>query len=116
MIIRNAALAALFAFPALTQAEIAAPPAIGENPEPIASSMQEFAAPPAKAKTLSERVDSSDLPSPIPFDSLETELEEDLGLSRDRVGEAASVKSMEIEIQQALEMNDPALAENFSPS
>ncbi len=113
MICRNATLAALFAFPALIQAEIAAPPAIGENPEPVASSMQEFAAPPARTTTLSERVDSTDLPSPIPFDSLETELEEDLGLSRDRVGEAASVKSMEIEIQQALEMNDPALAEKL---
>ena len=115
MIRRNAGLAALFAFTAYTQAEIAAPPAIGENPAPSepAHAMEEHAAPPAKATTLSDKVDSSTIPSPIPFDSLESELEEDLGLSSDRVGEVASIKSMEIEIQQALEMNETALAEKL---
>ena len=115
MIRRNAGLAALFAFTAFTQAEIAAPPAIGENPAPSepAHAMEEHAAPPAKATTLSDKVDSSTIPSPIPFDSLESELEEDLGLSSDRVGEVASIKSMEIEIQQALEMNETALAEKL---
>ena len=113
MIKRNVGLAALLAFSTISHAEIAAPPAIDENAAPAAPAMQEFSAPPAKATTLSERVDSSNLPSPIPFESLETELEEDLGLSRDRVGEAASVKSMEIEIQQALEMGDSALAEKL---
>jgi TolA-binding protein len=115
MIRRNIGLAALFAFTAITQAEIAAPPAIGENPTPSepAHAMEEHAAPPAKATTLSDKVDSSTIPSPIPFDSLESELEEDLGLSSDRVGEVASIKSMEIEIQQALEMNETALAEKL---
>ena len=115
MIRRNAGLAALFAFTAFTQAEIAAPPAIGENPAPSepAHAMEEHAAPPAKATTLSDKVDSSTIPSPIPFDSLESEVEEDLGLSSDRVGEVASIKSMEIEIQQALEMNETALAEKL---
>jgi TolA-binding protein len=120
MIRRTAGLAALLAITAHTQAEIAAPPAIGENPAaqptlaaPGASAMQEHAAPPAPPTSLSDKVDKSSIPSPIQFDSLETELEEDLGLSGDRVGEAASVKSMEIEIQQALDANDPALAEKL---
>ena len=75
--------------------------------------MQELAAPPAPPTSLSERADKSSIPSPIQFDSLDTEVEEDLGLSGDRVGETASVKSMEIEIQQALDANDPALAEKL---
>ena len=113
MIRRHAGLAALFAISAISQAEIAAPPAIGENPAPTAPAMQEFNAPPAKATSLSDKVDPATIPSPIAFESLETELEEDLGLSKDRIGETASVKSMEIEIQQALEMGDTALAEKL---
>ena len=65
------------------------------------------AAPAANPQSLSDKVDSSKIPSPIQFDSLETEVEDDLGLGGDRVGEAASVKSMEIEIQQALEPLPP---------
>ena len=51
MIRRNAGLAALLAVTAYTQAEIAAPPAIGENPAPAAPapSMEEHASAPAKA-------------------------------------------------------------------
>ena len=80
MIRRNAGLAALLAVTAYTQAEIAAPPAIGENPAPTAPapSMEEHASAPAKATSLSDKVDSSTIPSPIPFDSLESEIEEDL--------------------------------------
>lgn len=115
MIRRHAGLAALLAITAHTQAEIAAPPAIGENPTaaPTAPAMEEHAAPPAPPAPLSQKVDTSSIPSAIQFDSLETDIEEDLGLSSDRVGEAASVKSMEIEIQQALDANDPALAEKL---
>jgi TolA-binding protein len=76
--------------------------------------MEEHASAPApNPQSLSDKVDNSKIPSPIQFDSLETELEDDLGLGGDRVGEAASVKSMEIEIQQALDANDPALAEKL---
>ena len=115
MIRRNAGLAALFAFTAYTQAAIDAPPAIGENPAPTApaTAMEEHSGPPATAATLSSKIDTSTIPSPIPFDSLESEVEDDLGLSQDRVGEVASIKSMEIEIQQALEMNENALAEKL---
>jgi TolA-binding protein len=115
MIRRHAGLAALLAITAHTQAEIAAPPAIGENPAaaPATPAMEEHAAPPAPPAPLSQKVDASSIPAPIQFDSLETDVEEDLGLSGDRVGEAASVKSMEIEIQQALDANDPALAEKL---
>mgnify|MGYP006268144471 CR=1 FL=1 len=119
---RHAGLAALLAITAHTQAAIDAPPAIGENPapaalatptDPHAPAMEEHSGPPASSVPLSGKVDSSSIPSPIQFDSLETDVEEDLGLSGDRVGEAASVKSMEIEIQQALDANDPALAEKL---
>ena len=115
MIRRLAGLATLLAVTAHTHAEIAAPPQIGENPTPAGGpAMEEHASAPApNPQSLSDKVDNSKIPSPIQFDSLETELEDDLGLGGDRVGEAASVKSMEIEIQQALEMNDPALAEKL---
>lgn len=110
-----AGLAALFAVTAHTHAAIAELPKIGENTTPaVGPAMQEHAAAPApNPQSLSDKVDTSKIPSPIQFDSLETEVEDDLGLGGDRVGEAASVKSMEIEIQQALEMNDPALAEKL---
>lgn len=113
-----AALAAL-AVPVSLHAEIAGPPPLGQNPEPAASqsapSMQEFAAPPSRPTSLSDKAEFSTIPTPIEFDSLEaeTEIEEDLGLIPNRAGEAASVKSMEIEIQQALEMGDTALAEKL---
>lgn len=115
MIRRLAGLATLLAVTAHTHAEIAAPPQIGENPTPAGGpAMEEHASAPApNPQSLSDKVDTSKIPSPIQFDSLETEVEDDLGLGGDRVGEAASVKSMEIEIQQALEMNDPALAEKL---
>ena len=112
---RLAGLATLLAITAHTHAEIAAPPVIGENQIPTGGpAMEEHAAAPAQdTRSLSDKVNSTNLPSPIQFDTLETELEEDLGIGGDRVGEAASVKSMEIEIQQALEMNDTALAEKL---
>jgi outer membrane protein assembly factor BamD (BamD/ComL family) len=110
-----AALAAI-AVPATTHAEIAAPPPLGQNPDPAAQAtpaMQEFAAPPSKPASLSDKADFSSIPTPIEFDDLESEVEEDLGLVPDRAGEVASVKSMEIEIQQALELGDTALAEKL---
>ncbi|MFZ9919617.1 MAG: tetratricopeptide repeat protein [Terrimicrobiaceae bacterium] len=116
MIRRHAGIAALLAITAHTQAAITAPPTIGENPDagaPSSPAMEEHAAAPAAPTSLSDKVDTSSIPSAIQFDSLETDVEEDLGLSGDRVGEAASVKSMEIEIQQALDANDPALAEKL---
>ena len=115
MIRRLAGLATLLAVTAHTHAEIAAPPQIGENPTPAGGpAMEEHASAPApNPQSLSDKVDTSKIPSPIQFDSLETEVEDDLGLGGDRVGEAASVKSMEIEIQQALDANDPALAEKL---
>ncbi len=115
MIRRLAGLAALFAVTAHTHAEIAAPPQIGENPTPAGGpAMEEHAAAPApNPQSLSDKVDTSKIPSPIQFDSLETEVEDDLGLGGDRVGEAASVKSMEFEIQGARDMNNPALTEKL---
>lgn len=117
---RTAGLAALAALlvPATGHTQIAAPPPLGENaaPAPAADAtpaMQEFAAPPGRPNNLSDRADLSTLPAPIEFESLESEIEEDLGLNPNRKQEAASVKSMEIEIQQALEMGDPVLAERL---
>jgi outer membrane protein assembly factor BamD (BamD/ComL family) len=120
MTTRFAGLAAIAALvlPASIHAEIAGPPPLGQNPEtpaPANPAMQEFAAPPSKPTTLSDKTPFSSIPTPIEFDSLEgdTDIEDDLGLTPDRVGEAASVKSMEIEIQQALEMGDTSLAEKL---
>jgi TolA-binding protein len=115
---RTAGLAALAAFllPATGHTQIAAPPPLGENPAPVGESapaMQEFAAPPGKPTSLSDKTDLSTIPSPIEFDAFESDIEEDLGLNPNRIGEAASVKSMEIEIQQALELGDPVLAERL---
>lgn len=110
---------AALAVPVSLHAEIAGPPPLGPNSEPAAApsapSMQEFAAPPSKPSSLSDKAEFSTIPAPIEFDSLEseTEIEEDLGLLPNRAGEAASVKSMEIEIQQALELGDTALAEKL---
>ena len=118
MTTRTSGLAALVALlvPATGLTEIAAPPAIGENPAPAAQAgpaMQEFSAPPAKPSNLADKTEFSSIPSPIEFENIETDIEEDLGLNPNRTGEAASVKSMEIEIQQALEMGDTALAEKL---
>jgi TolA-binding protein len=110
-----AALAALLV-PATGHSQIAGPPPLPENPAPAgesAPSMQEFAAPPGKPRSLSDPADLSTIPAPIEFDAFESDLEEDLGLNPNRTGEAASVKSMEIEIQQALELGDPVLAERL---
>lgn len=115
---RTAGLAVLAALlvPATSHSQIAAPPPLGETPNQAADStpaMQEFAAPPGKPSSLSDFADPSTIPTPIEFDAFESDIEEDLGLNPNRTGEAASVKSMEIEIQQALDLGDPVLAERL---
>jgi len=107
----------LFLFAAAAHAEIAAPPPI--NPEAPAQSqkagpalMESHAAPPLQNSLTPSGVPSN-MAEPIEFDALEVELEENPAYSPSLMASEASVKSLEQEMQMAMDNGDLAQAEKL---